>query len=121
MKILIFENSKQIEERLIDLISETVKGATFYKAGSYAEALYFLNECKPDAVLLDLKYPGNTSVELLKKIRASNQEIVVIALSTEVNESSLEQWEQYGADFIFDKYVDFDQIPKVISAIGQNA
>ena len=121
MKILIFENSKQIEERLIDLISETIKDATFYKAGSYAEALYFLNECKPDAVLLDLKYPGNTSVELLKKIRASGQEIVVIALSTELNESGQKQCEQYGADFIFDKYADFEQIPEVISAMRQNA
>jgi len=45
MKILIFENSKQIAERLIELISETVKDITFYKAGSYGA-----QECLPEGM-----------------------------------------------------------------------
>ena len=117
MKILIFENSKQIAERLIELISETMKDVTFHKAGSYGEALYFLNECSLDAVLLDFEYPGNGSVELLKKIKASNDNIMVLALLSEVNESKVKQCEQYGADFIFDKYADFERIPAILYAI----
>ena len=117
MKILIFENSRQIAERLMELISETMKDVTFYKATSYGEALYFLNECSPDAVLLDFEYPGNSSIELLKKIKSSNDKTMVLALLSQVNESNVQQCEQYGADFIFDKYADFEQIPEVVSAI----
>lgn len=119
MNILIFEKSKQIEERLIDLICETVEDITFYNAGSYAEALYFLNECKPDIAVVDLEYPGNLGVELLKTITKSNAEIKVIALSSEVSESCLKQFEPYGADFIFNRYADFEQIPGVVAAIGR--
>ena len=117
MKILIFENSKQIAERLVSLITETMKDIVFYKAGSYAEALYFLQEYNPDVVLLDLKYPGNSGVELLKKVRESDDKTVVIALLSGVDEFSMRQWEQYDADFIFDKYADFEKIPEVISTI----
>ena len=117
MKILIFENSKQIAERLIELISETMKDITFFNAGSYGEALYFLNECNPNAVLLDFEYPGNTSVDLLKKIKASNENTMVLALLSAVNESKIKQCEENGADFIFDKYADFEQIPAIIYAI----
>jgi DNA-binding response OmpR family regulator len=117
MKILIFENSKQISERLIELISETTKDVTFYKAGSYGEALYFFNECNPDAVLLDFEYPGNSSIELLKKIKASNDRTMVLALLSEMNESNVKQCQQYGADLIFDKYADFEKIPAIINVI----
>ena len=117
MKILIFENSKQIAERLIELISETIKDITFYRAGSYGEALYFLKECNPDAVLLDFDYPGNSSIELLKKTKALNDKTMVLALLSEMNESNVKQCQQYGADLIFDKYADFEQIPAIINVI----
>ncbi|MEP6596103.1 MAG: response regulator [Ginsengibacter sp.] len=117
MKILIFENSRQIAERLIELIGETKKNLTFYKACSYGEALYFLNECTPDAVLLDFEYPDNSSIELLKRIKASNNKPIILALLSEMNESSVKQCERYGADFIFDKYADFEQIPAAVNAI----
>jgi len=117
MKILIFENSKQIAERLIELISETINDITFYTAGSYGEALYFLNECNPDAVLLDFEYPGNSSIELLKKIKGSSNNTMVLALLSGLNESKVKQCERYGADLIFDKYTDFEKIPTIIDVI----
>jgi DNA-binding NarL/FixJ family response regulator len=90
---------------------------TFYKAGSYGEALYFFNECRPDAVLLDFEYPGNSSIELLKKIKASDNKTMVLALLSQVNESSVKQCEQYGADLVFDKYADFEKIPAILDVI----
>jgi DNA-binding response OmpR family regulator len=103
MKILIFENSKQIAERLINMVYETVKDITFYKAGSYSEALHFLEECDPDTVLLNLNYPGDKGIELLKKIKASNDKTVVITILN--GEREFKRWEKHGADFIFDKHV----------------
>jgi DNA-binding NarL/FixJ family response regulator len=118
MKILIFENSKQIADRLVNLISESIGDIIFYKAGSYAEAVYFLKECRPDTVPLDLKYPGNEGIELLKKIKASDDKTVVIALLSEADEFIVRKWEQYEADFIFDKYGDFEKIPEIIKTLS---
>lgn len=117
MQVLILENSKQITQRLIELISETIKDITFLKASSYGEALYFLRECNPGVLLLDLKYPGNSSLELMKKINGSVNKPLIIALSSEVEELNLKQCHEHGVDFIFDKYADFEKIPNVIRAI----
>jgi len=66
-------------ERLISLTYETMKDITFYRARSYAEAVNLLNECNPDTVVLNLKYPGAWGVELLKKIKPLGEKTVVIA------------------------------------------
>lgn len=117
MVIAIFEKSKLITERLIDLISETNKDITFYNAVSYTDAINLLQKCKPDAVILDLKFFGNGIIELLKKIKAGNNKMVVIILFNITNEKKLKECKDHGADFIFDKYNDFEKIPSVISAL----
>lgn len=117
MVILIFDSSRQITERLIELISETVKDITFHKAVSYEEAINLLQICTPDAVLLDFKFPCNCIIELLKKVKTSNDKTVVIGLLSMANEPSRKQFTVYGADFIFDKYDDFEELPGVINAI----
>ena len=117
MVIAIFEKSKLITERLIDLISEINKDITFYKAVSYPDAIHLLQKCKPDAVLLDLKFSGNGSIELLKKIKAGNNKIAVIILFNITNEKKLKECKDHGADFIFDKYNEFEKIPAVINAL----
>ena len=101
MRILIFENSRKIAERLISVVYETMKDITFYKTGSYAEAVSLLKEHNPDTVVLNLKYPAHRGVELLKEIKALNNKTVVIALLSE--KDKFNQWKKYGADIIFDK------------------
>ncbi len=119
MEILIFENSKQIAERLVNLISESVRDTTFYRASSYAEAVYFFQECSPDTVLVDMKYPDNNGVELLKTIKSGNCDTVVIALTSDADDLNRKQWKDYGIDFIFDKYADFERIPGIINGIAE--
>ena len=120
MKVLIFENSKQITERLICLISETILNVTFYKAGSYAEAIYFYNECNPDAVILDIHYPDNNGVKLLERIKAANDKTIVIALSSHGDDYNLQRWEQSGAHYMLDKFAEFEKIPMIIDGVRAN-
>ncbi len=120
MQVLIFDRSKEIANRIIDQISETNTGITFFSAVSYAESVNLLKESKPDVVLLDLNFNGNTAIELLKEIKQLNDKTVAIVWYTHADERSLKLCKELGADYLFDKYEEFEKIPGIISAIQFN-
>lgn len=117
MVILIFERSQQITERLIGLISETIRGIIFRKANTYKEALELLGEYNPQAVLLDLDFPDDTAISLLQAIKGSGNQTVAIVLYTMADQQKIKLFEENGADFMFDKYHEFEKIPGVIMDI----
>ena len=120
MQVLILDRSSDVAKRIIDNISETNRDITFYTAISFPASINLLNECNPDAVLLDLNFPGNTAIELLKEIKQSNDKTVVIVWYTHAVEHSLKLCKELGADFLFNKYDDFEKIPGVISTMLLN-
>lgn len=117
MVVLIFDRSILISERLISLISEKMEGIIFYKADSYEEAIGLLDEFMPQVVLLDLNFPGNGTIPLLNKIRKANEKTVVIVLFSIADDHKLNLYKEHGADFLFDKYHEFEKIPPVIVGI----
>lgn len=117
MIIKIFCSSKNISIRLAELINETNEGVIFYNAFSYTEAIKCLAEHKADIVLLDLDFAGNNTVKLLKWIKKFYAEAVVLGLFSLASEPVMKQFRNYGADYLFDKYNDFEKIAPVIKAI----
>jgi len=117
MIITIFCNSKLISIRLAELIDETTDGVSFQNAFSYAEAMKCLAEYKADIVLMDLDFAGNNAAKLLKWIKKYSDETVVMVLFSLASEPSIKQFRDYGADYLFDKYNDFEKITPVIKTI----
>ncbi len=117
MVLLILERSKLITDRLIDLISEAREGVKFLRTDCYKEATELLDEFNPDVVVLDLNLLGTTPLQLLKKIKELSDAKIVIVLFSIADEYTLEQWREYGADFFFDNYYEFEKIPAVIRSI----
>lgn len=61
----------------------TLSGYTVHTANDGAAGLQLLEagECSPDAILVDAQMPGLGGAELIRKLRACNEEAVVIAIS----------------------------------------
>lgn len=117
MVITIFGNSKHISYRLVELIGETNKGVSFYNCFSYCDAITCLSEQKTDVVLLDFDFAENKAFDLLKKIREYSTETVVMVLFNLASDFSIKQFRDSGADYLFDKYNDFEKIAPIIKAI----
>ncbi|MFT3680750.1 MAG: hypothetical protein QM791_10795 [Ferruginibacter sp.] len=120
MNVLIVDGSEIIAERLVILVSETRGGAAcdIHKATSYERAVDILNDVKPDIVLLDSSLPGNKSIVLFNTAKALNRNVCFIILFNYANTVVQRQYNLMGADFIFDKYLDFEKIPAAIDSIA---
>jgi len=117
MIITVFCNSKHISIRLMELIDETNEGVSYYSAFSYEEAIQRLTEQYADVVLIDVDFAKNKTPELLKRIQQNPGNPVVMVLFSAGSEISMKQFRNSGADYLFDKYNDFEKIAPVIKSI----
>ena len=90
------------------------------RASSYEEAKLLFKQNEPEVVVLDINFPGNKSYQLLKEIKETSPQTVVIVLSFRLDEHILQQCSSLGADFFFDKYYEFENVPVIINEMAQN-
>jgi DNA-binding response OmpR family regulator len=120
MVILLLDKSQHITDRLVNYISEARYDVIFQKAITYTDAMAMLDEYKPEAVIMDINFPGPKAIELLQTIKASNDKTVIIVLFSIADDFMLKQLKEHGAHFLFDKYKEFEKIPSTIVAIQAN-
>jgi len=113
-RVLIVDDSKQVRERLISLLSEHPKIRIVGQAGDGSEAIDALNDLEPDTVILDIRLPGRNGIELLKEIKAAHPEIMVIMLTNYDFDQYRKQCSQFGADHFFNKTLEFQKVLNVL-------
>jgi DNA-binding NarL/FixJ family response regulator len=113
--VLIVDDSNQVRERLIDLLSECPGILIAGQAGNGKEALAAVNELKPDVVILDIRLPGKSGIQLLKEIKAAHPQTMVIMLTNYDFEPYRNQCMQLGADYFFNKTLEFEKVITVLT------
>ncbi len=121
MNVLILDRSKELTKRIIDHIEETNEGISFCSAASHSGAVNHLKQYNPDVVLLDLNFCGNTATELLQTIKQRNGNTVVIIWYNHASYYGLKICKEQGADYLLNKYDEFEKIPELITTIRLKA
>ena len=115
-QVLIVDDSKQIRERLVSLLSESGQIRIVAQAGNGQEAMDALRRLKPDTVILDIRLPGKSGIQLLKEIKTRYPEIMVIMLTNFDNAQYRRECRQLGADYFFNKTLEFELIVDTITS-----
>jgi DNA-binding NarL/FixJ family response regulator len=115
--VLIVEESLLIGGRLRSLLLETAGNQVVYHSVEYKNAALLLSEIKPQVVLLDMCLPGTTSIELLQQIKDSGTDTTVVAMVNCEDYQRQLKCTTIGADYILDKYHEFEKIPGIINIL----
>jgi len=118
MKILVVDDTAAIRDHLVEMLS-TLRGVDHVDTAARAsEARCAIQLEPPDAVVLDIHMPGGSGLEVLEAIRAGGRRIMTIVMT---NDPSA-QWRaaslRAGADYFFDKSVEFEQAVDVIERLA---
>ena len=113
-RVLIVDDSKVVRERLISLLSEYPKIRIVGQAGNGKEAIDAVNDQKPDTVILDIRLPGKSGIQLLKEIKVAHPDITVIMLTNYDFEQYRRQCTDFGADHFFNKTLEFEKVVNVL-------
>lgn len=118
MQVLIIDKSLQIVERLSNLLLETGIPLTIHKAISYNEAIDMGKVTQPGVVLIDRHLPNGQSMRLLELFKEKRS--VVVMMTLRMDADMITQCKLAGADFVLDKYYEFETLPGIIRQLAAN-
>jgi DNA-binding NarL/FixJ family response regulator len=120
MRVLIVDDSKIVCERLQQMLINIAGVKSVGQAHNAPDAIAAISEATPDVVILDIRLPGPSGIDVLKDIRAKNLPSRVIMLTNYPYPQYRKKCEALGADYFFDKSAEIEKIPNVIIELAKN-
>jgi DNA-binding NarL/FixJ family response regulator len=120
VKVLIVDDSKIVCDGLRQMLISIADVEDVGEAHNADEAVKAITELKPDVVILDIRLPGKSGIEVLKDIRDKKLPIRVIMLTNYPYPQYRKKCEELGADYFFDKVAEIGEIPNVIEELAKN-
>ena len=99
MKILVVDDEALARERLLRLLEKSHPDAQCWQAGNGEQALALAREHGPDLLLLDVRMPGMSGIELATRLESEEQPPAVI-FCTAYDEYALEALQHQAAAYL---------------------
>ncbi|MFA6438375.1 MAG: response regulator transcription factor [Bacteriovoracaceae bacterium] len=121
INVFIVDDSEIVRDRLTSLLSEVSSiNIVGYADNPLAATEAIVNQ-RPDVVILDIFLTGGSGIHVLKNIRGKKISSKVIMLTNYAQEEYRKKCFEEGADFFFDKSIEFDKVVDVIQRISAAA
>jgi DNA-binding NarL/FixJ family response regulator len=117
-KVLIVDDHEIVRKGLVMLISRQEDLVVAGEAGSAAEAVAKARELSPDVVVLDIRLPDGSGVEVCRDIRAENPDVKVLMLTSYSDEEAVMGSIMAGASGYLLKEIRSQEIVDAIKKIG---
>jgi DNA-binding NarL/FixJ family response regulator len=118
LTVYIVDDSMMMRERLIDSMADIAEVAIAGQSGDPIEALEGIRKAQPDVVILDIRLPGRSGIELLKDLKNSPTAPTVMMITNYPYRQYRQGCMDAGADYFFSKIDEFDLIRKTLTRIG---
>jgi DNA-binding NarL/FixJ family response regulator len=119
LRLLIVDDSEVMCSHLAQILTEIegveIMGAAF----NVPDAHRYVEKNMPDVAILGICIPGGNGLDILKKIRESSASTKVIVYTHYPFPQYERKYMQFGADYFFDKYNDFDKLLGVIKQLAK--
>lgn len=116
--IYIVDDSKMMRERLTESLADIAGVKIAGQSGDPAEALEGIKKLQPDVVILDIRLPGISGIDMLKNIKRSPAAPIVIMITNYPYRQYRQACMRAGADYFFSKIDEFEMIRKTLERIA---
>jgi DNA-binding NarL/FixJ family response regulator len=117
VRIGIVEDELLFRLGLRELLSLQPEYEVVGEAGGGAEARTMVASTKPDLLLMDLRLPGESGVEIVKSLRESGSIIPILLISTFDDDETFFEGLRYGANGFLRKDVSLSELKSAIAAV----
>lgn len=117
IKILIIEDSEIFIERLRCILAEIKYKMKLFTAGNYEDAIYLIKNELPTIVLLDIRLPGKSGIDVLRTINQAGIDVITVVISNLASKPYREACFNFGVRYFIDKSNDFERVSPLINSI----
>jgi DNA-binding NarL/FixJ family response regulator len=121
IKVFIVDDSLIVRERLVTMLDELAEIELVGQAENVAEAVNVIPKLQPDVVILDIRMPDGSGIDVLRSVKQDKSSPVIIILTNYPFPGYRQKCLQAGADFFLDKSTEFDQLPKLFERLKQGS
>jgi DNA-binding NarL/FixJ family response regulator len=118
--VLIVDDSPLVRERLVHMVSQFSGVEIAGQTGDPHVALEAIRSLPPSVVILDIRLPGLSGIEMLLEIKKLDPAPVVIMLTNYPYPQYREKCMKAGADFFLDKSTEFQRIGEILGEISSH-
>ena len=118
MRILVVDDELQICELLDEFLS--MQGHQITTVTSGEEAIIEFQANKTPVVLLDIRMPGISGIEVLRRIKEIDSNTGVIMLSAFGDPDTVQEAFQAGADYYLEKPIELEELMKVLVELEES-
>lgn len=117
MRVLIADDSAVVVERLVTLLSELEDVEIIAEAQTCGEATECIQQLQPDVVILDIRMPGGSGIDVLETAKKTATAPIIMMLTNFPYPQYREKCLRAGADFFFDKSTEFEEMIGVFRSL----
>lgn len=117
IRILIVDDQTLIRQGISNLLSMSDKVEVVGDSGDGEGALYLAGQVSPDIILMDVRMPSMSGLDVLRKLNAQGSQIPVLMLTTFEDSGSLQQAIKLGAKGYLLKDVSLDNLISSIELV----
>ena len=118
LTVYIVDDSKMMRDRLTESLADIAEVEIVGQSGDPFEALDSIRKSHPDVVILDIRLPRRSGIDVLKDIKREPSSPLVIMITNYPYRQYRQGCMIAGADYFFSKIDEFEKIHETLSRIG---
>jgi DNA-binding NarL/FixJ family response regulator len=118
LSVYIVDDSKVMRERLSESVTDIAGIEILGQSGDPLEALDSIRKAQPDVVILDIRLPQRSGIDMLKDIKEDPASPIVIMITNYPYRQYRQACMAEGADYFFSKLEEFDMIRETLRRLG---
>ena len=121
MKVFIADDSRIMRERIASALSDNNELEVVGQAENSTQAIEFIPQLKPDAVILDFRMPDGSGIDVLRSIKKESQPPVVMMLTQHSYPEIRKRCLDAGADYFFDKSTEIEKLLDLMGMLNKTS
>ena len=120
IKVLLADDSTELRERLVEMLSQIPRLGVVDQVGSVSAARSILPELHPDLVILDLQMRDGTGIDILRDLRVTHPETKVIVFTNHPEEQYRRRCADLGVTHFLSKSTDLRLLIDIVGELVHN-
>ena len=118
LRVFIADDSEFIRERLPQRLVDFTGVEIVGQASDGEQALASIRTLEPDVVILDIRMPGKSGIEVLQELKKDESPPVTVMLTAYPYPQYREKCMALGADYFLDKASEFDKLDEILRQLS---